>query len=82
LTLHDTGVVGLAALLWFVIAFIRLTVRAARKGGPTSMLIVGSIAGVTALLTAFQTTSGFWFTYPWIVAGIGVAAARLSQAET
>jgi O-antigen ligase len=82
LTLHDTGLVGLAALLLFLIAFYRFTLGAVRKGGQASLLVAGSVAGVTALLTAFQTTSGFWFTYPWIVAGIGVAAARMSRAAT
>jgi len=82
LTLHDTGLLGLAALLLFLIAFYRFTIRAVRKGGQESLLIAGCVAGVTALLVAFQTTSGFWFTYPWIVAGIGVAAARMSRADT
>jgi hypothetical protein len=34
------------------------------------------MAGFASLLVAFQATTGFWFAYPWILAAIGLAAAR------
>jgi hypothetical protein len=40
------------------------------------LLVAGAIASFTALLVSFQTTTGFWFAYPWIVAALGLAAAR------
>lgn len=82
LTLHDTGVVGFAALLAFIFGFYKVTTAALRSTGRVPLLVAGAIAGFTALLAAFQTTSGFWFTYPWLVTGLGVAAARLAPDET
>ena len=82
LTLHDTGVVGVASLVLVVVVFYRVTFAALRRGGPLSPLIAGSIAGFTALLISFQTTSGFWFAYPWIVTAIGITAAGLAWQDT
>jgi len=77
LTLHDTGVVGSVALLWLIVRFYRATVKNVRDDAATAAPIaMGAIASFTALLIAFQTTSGFWFVYPWIVATLGVLAAR------
>jgi hypothetical protein len=55
--------------------------RALSARGDSAFLAAGATAGFSALLFAFQTTTGFWFAYPWIVAGIGVAAARLAHGD-
>jgi O-antigen ligase len=77
MTLHDAGLVGFAALAWLIVAFYRYTWKGLSGDRYLSLLVMGSIASFTSLLLAFQTTTGFWFAYPWIVAGIGVVAARL-----
>jgi O-Antigen ligase len=81
LTLHDTGLLGLGALLWAIWVYYRITIRGARGGSDLALLAFGSIVGFSCLLIAFQTTTGFWFAYPWIVMVIGTTAARLSAAE-
>jgi len=81
LTVHDTGIAGAAALAWLILAFYTCALRAMRRGCALSFLIAGCIASVTSLLLAFQTTSGFWFTYPWIVFATGMASVRLNQEE-
>lgn len=82
LTLHDTGLVGLAILLLLLATFYRYTLKAVSSGGDFSLLAAGSMTGFTMLLLAFQTTTGFWFAYPWIVVAFGMAAARLSRVDT
>jgi hypothetical protein len=63
-------------LVLLVVAFYREALAGLRVPDDRALLVVGSIAGFTSLLLTFQTTSGFWFAYPWIVAAIGVAASR------
>jgi O-Antigen ligase len=82
LTLHDTGVLGIGALLWAIWVFYRITIRGARGRSDLSLLAFGSVVGFTCLLIAFQTTTGFWFAYPWIVMVVGTTAARLHTEET
>jgi O-antigen ligase len=82
LTLHDTGVLGFGALLWAIWVFYRITIRGARGRSDLSLLAFGSALGFTCLLIAFQTTTGFWFAYPWIVMVVGTTAARLHAEET
>ena len=79
LTLNDTGIIGLVALLWLLWAFYRLSWRAMRIPSDVSLIVAGAVASFTGLLLAFQSTSGFWFTYPWIVLGLGTSAARLAR---
>jgi O-antigen ligase len=82
LTLHDTGIIGLVILALLLFAFYRTMVAALRRGGELALVAAGAMSGFSALLLAFQTTTGFWFAYPWIVAGIGVAAARSGKEES
>jgi O-antigen ligase len=79
LALHDTGLVGLTILVLLVAAFYLGTASALRSNGDFTHVVVGAVAGFTSLLVAFQTTTGFWFAYPWIVAAVGIAAARLQR---
>lgn len=81
LTLHDAGIFGLASLLLVILAFYRATFRSLQHAGGLSYVISGAIAGSTALFLAFQTTTGLWFAYPWLVVAIGVSAARLSSRQ-
>ncbi len=80
LTLHDTGVIGLLALLAAIVIFYRTTLRGIRPENDQALLVAGATAGFTGLLLAFQMTSGFWFAYPWIVAAIAIRAG-LSRVE-
>src|SRR5207302_10381627 len=59
--LHDTGVLGLLAMLWLGAAFYVTTVRALWRAppGPLRAALGGLSAAVTALLIAFQLTPGF-----------------------
>jgi len=78
LTLHDTGILGLLALVWLFGAFYAQGVGALRRAPPgeTRAALVGLIAAVTALLVAFQLTPGLNLGYPWAVLALGVAAVR------
>jgi len=76
--LHDTGVLGLLALLWLFAAFYVTTIRALRRAPPgeTRAALAGLVAAVTALLIAFQLTPGFQLGYTWALLALGVAASR------
>jgi hypothetical protein len=82
LTLHDTGLLGFGTLLWAIWVFYRITIRGARGRSDLALLACGSAIGFTCLLIAFQTTTGFWFAYPWIVMVVGTTAARLNTEES
>ncbi len=76
LTLHDTGVIGLAALLAAIILFYRAAWKGIRPENDRALLVAGAIAGFTGLLLAFQMTTGFWFAYPWMVAAIAIRGSE------
>jgi O-antigen ligase len=75
--LHDTGVLGLLAMLWLFVAFYVTTLRALRRApsGPLRAVLGGLIAAVTALLIAFQLTPGFTLGYSWALLALAVAAS-------
>lgn len=79
LTLHDTGLIGLAILILLLASFYRYVLPTLRTSGPAATLAAGAVTGVSVLVLAFQTTSGFWFAYPWILVGLGVAIARQTR---
>ena len=78
LAVHDTGVVGLGlwiGLLWSIVS----------RGIRTARVVGASAFGVTAafltLLIPFLATSGFSLGYPWLLAGILGACARVVRAS-
>lgn len=80
LTLHDTGVIGLAALLAAIVVFYRTAWQGIRPENEQALLVAGATAGFTGLMLAFQMTTGFWFAYPWIVAAIAIRGSRQETA--
>lgn len=80
LTLHDTGVVGVLALVAVIVIFYRTALHGIRPENDQALLVAGATAGFTGLLLAFQLTTGFWFAYPWIVAAIAIRGS-LPRAE-
>ncbi len=85
LALHDTGILGLLALLWLFAAFYVMSIGALRRAPPGELraALAGLIAAVTAMLVAFQLTPGFNLGYSWALLALGAAAARaIEQAGT
>ena len=80
--LHDTGIIGLLALLWLLAAFYVTAIRALRRApvGQVRTVLAGLIAAMTALLIAFQLTPGFTLGYSWALLALGMAAARAAAA--
>ena len=76
--LHDTGIVGLLAMLWLFVAFYVTTSAPLRRAPPgqARAVLAGLIAAVTALLICFQLTPGFSLGYSWALLALAVAAAR------
>ncbi len=85
LALHDTGILGLLALLWLFAAFYVISIGALRRAPPGELraALAGLIAAVTAMLVAFQLTPGFNLGYSWALLALGAAAARaIAQTST
>jgi putative inorganic carbon (HCO3(-)) transporter len=81
LILHDTGIVGLVVFVLLVAAVLRLGLRAARAligvdRTESAATVVALVASVIGLLISFLATSGFTFTYPWVVIGLIGAYGR------
>ena len=80
LILHDTGIVGLAVFVLLIAAVLRMGLRAARALSAdrpeSATTVVALVASVIGLLISFLATSGFTFTYPWVVIGLIGAYGR------
>ena len=69
--LHDSGLVGLAALIAVVVAAAAMVRRAGAVAGPLRGHAGGAlvVAGV-ALLFAWQFTHALWLMYPYVYLGL------------
>jgi O-antigen ligase len=77
--LHDTGIIGLAVLVWLFVAFYASALGALRRAAPGAQraMLAGLIASVTALLIAFQLTPGFTLGYSWAILALAAASAAM-----
>jgi O-antigen ligase len=76
--LHDTGLVGLLIVMWLILAYFLTLLRAAYGVSQPNhrVLLAGLLAGAAALFTAFQVSTGVLLTFPWLLMGLSVMAAR------
>ncbi len=74
--LHDSGLVGLAALLGLAVAVWRRGAGAISRGadGATLSLAVPLLAVGGALCFAYQFTHGLWLMYPYVYLGLLTSA--------
>jgi O-antigen ligase len=75
--LHDSGLVGLAALLWLSVVVWRRGARVIRRGmdvAQTSSLTIPLLAIGGGLCFAYQFTHGLWLMYPYVYLGLLAAA--------
>ena len=77
--LHDTGIIGLAVLVWLFVAFYAHALGALRRAAPglQRTMLAGLITAVTALLIAFQLTPGFTLGYSWAILALAAASAGM-----
>lgn len=70
--LHDSGLLGLAALLAVlgVVGRRAASIIARGTGGPTSALTMPLAASGIALCFAYQFTHGLWLMYPYVYLGL------------
>ena len=78
--LHDSGILGLAALLGVVAVIVWRARRVIARGADeeTSLLIVPLFAGGAALCFAYQFTHGLWLMYPYVYLGLLTAVLQTS----
>lgn len=84
MSLHDTGIVGTAALLaWFLLFAARLWRAESRAPpGAAHTLLFALGIGLAALAIAYQVTTMLWFGFIWwclAVAEAGVGLLRVQQ---
>jgi putative inorganic carbon (HCO3(-)) transporter len=81
--LHDTGVIGLAALLGMLVTVIRAGIRASRQwwpvNRPSGAVAMGLTAIVFAIMIASFFSSSLSLGYPWMFMGAIGAYARLGK---
>jgi hypothetical protein len=70
--LHDSGVLGLAALLGIVAVIAWQARRVIARGADeeTSLLLVPLLVSGAALCFAYQFTHGLWLMYPYVYLGL------------
>jgi hypothetical protein len=80
--LHDSGVLGLAALLGVVAVIVWQARRVITRGADeeTSLLIVPLLASGAALCFAYQFTHGLWLMYPYVYLGLLTAVLEARDA--
>jgi O-antigen ligase len=75
--LHDSGALGLLALLGVVAAALWVALRAARRAGPGWRdLGVPMTVSALALLWAWQFTHALWLMYAYVFLGLFVAVTE------
>jgi hypothetical protein len=76
--LHDSGVLGLAALLGVLVVIARRSRRVLSAGADpeTVAMIVPLLASGAALCFAYQFTHGLWLMYPYVGLGLLTAAVE------
>ena len=81
--IHDTGLIGLAILLWFQIGVMVTAARAylKTKDGFLRASLIGLVAANISLMLASQASSFIWLGFPWVLAGLTVATARIAQQQ-
>jgi O-antigen ligase len=82
--LHDSGLVGLTLILWFLIAIGRRAWQAIRAtDDPTKRWLMIGISGATlVMLIGAQATSSFYLMLLWVFLGLAAAVpAHLAQAS-
>lgn len=83
ITLHDTGVVGLAILLWMLGAFLLICLFTLRrmKNGFYKTNLIAFLVSFIGLMMAYQATSAHWLGFMWIHMGLTMAIIRMSLQE-
>jgi hypothetical protein len=80
----DTGLFGVAALLWLW-GYVGLSARqaAARTGDPLlATMLRGMNLGFLAMIISNQFSDGSYFDFFWAYIGVMTAAARLARQGT
>ena len=83
MALHDTGLIGLAVLLFWFVAGARDLVRAIRHS-PTSYTrtaLIGLALSFVGLLVAYQVTSALWLGFTWVQLGLMRAGTQILQRQ-
>jgi hypothetical protein len=77
--LHDSGLVGLAALVGLVVVVLRRAAYTMPRGDGASALTVPLLASGAALCFAYQFTHGLWLMYPYVYLGFLTAATETDE---
>lgn len=79
-TLHDTGIVGLGALIWMQLTVLIWLARGYRRETDPFLkaALAGFIAGLIAMIIAWQSSSLMWLGWSWVYLGVTIAIAQSS----
>jgi len=79
ITLHDTGMIGLAILLWLLGVFLFTCLSALRRmnEGFYKTNLIAFLVSFIRLLVAYQATTAHWLGFVWVHMGLTMAIVRL-----
>ena len=82
-TLFQTGILGLIALVWMYITFVKKVLSALSRTDSNFFrpLLMSTLIGIVGLLVTYQLNYFFIQPFLWVYLAIGMAAVRLSELE-
>jgi len=76
---HDTGIIGMALLGWFIVNLGRRAWRVLSVRSPTNTAVGALLAGAVVMLIAYQLTDASTLAFTWIHLGLLAAGLRIAE---
>jgi len=76
---HDTGIIGMALLGWFIVNLGRRALRVLSVRRPTNTAVGALLAGAGVMLIAYQLTDASTLAFTWIHLGLLAAGLRIAE---
>lgn len=76
---HDTGIVGMALLGWFIVNLGRRAWRVVSMRESNNTAVGALMAGAVVMLIAYQLTDASTLAFTWIHLGLLVVAVRIAE---
>lgn len=79
---HDTGIVGMFLIGWFIVNMGRRAWRVLWARGPTNAAVGALLAGAIVMLIAYQLTDASTLAFTWIHLGLLAAGIKFAEKDS
>jgi hypothetical protein len=79
---HDTGLIGMVLLGWFIANLGRRAWRVLRSGKSTNTAVGALLAGALVMMIAYQLTDASTLAFTWIHLGLLSAGVRIAETHS